>query len=133
MVNSSKRKTSLWYGYLKAGARSSPVLRDARLDTGNPMTLYIFNLMRGEILEYARAIVEKKLRELKSSESGFIAELDVGYKNARCNFKGRGAGIPGIRARAVHPFREKKEQVDGNAINEIILDDIDMWLDAEDL
>ena len=39
------------------------------MDTGNPKTLYLFNLIRGEILEYAREIVEDKLRELKPAES----------------------------------------------------------------
>ena len=56
MNNASKSKASLWFGHLSAGARSSPVLRDARLDTGNPKTLYMFNLKRGEILEYAREV-----------------------------------------------------------------------------
>ena len=83
MASSSKSKASVWHGYLMAGDRSSPVLRDTRLDTNNPKTFYMYNLKRGEILEYAREIVEKKLRELKPGESGFIAELDVGYKKAR--------------------------------------------------
>ena len=74
MKNASKSKAYLWYGYLNAGERSSPVLRDDRLDTGNPKTLYLYNLARGQILEYSREIVEKKLREFKPDESGFIEE-----------------------------------------------------------
>jgi len=62
MAISSKSKASLWYGYLNAGARSSPVLRDERLVTGNPKTLYLFNLVRSEILKYVHEIVEKILR-----------------------------------------------------------------------
>jgi len=62
--------------------------RQSRLDTGNTKTLYLFNLVRSEILEYSREIFEKKLRELKPAGSGFVAGLDPGYKKARLNFKG---------------------------------------------
>ena len=53
-----KRKTPLWLGYLEAGKSASPVVRDSSLDTGNPATIYLFNLMRGRILEYRKDIVE---------------------------------------------------------------------------
>ncbi|MGB5259532.1 MAG: hypothetical protein WBO34_03305 [Gammaproteobacteria bacterium] len=129
MANASKSRTSLWYGYLNAGARSSPVLRDARLDTGNPKTLYLFNLVRDEILEYAREIVEQKLRELKPAESGFVADLDAGYKKARRNFKRHTASISNITKRAVALFKEK---VDDHDDSEIGLDDIDLFMDAEE-
>jgi hypothetical protein len=61
-----------------AGERSSPVLRDRRMETGNKKAIYIFNLKRGEIIEYALEIVEQKLRELKADESGYINELEAG-------------------------------------------------------
>jgi hypothetical protein len=129
MATASKSKESLWYGYLNAGARSSPVLRDERLDTGSTKTLYLFNLVRGDILEYAREIVEKKLRELKPAESGFIAELDAGYKKARRNFKDRGACIRNIAKRAATVFEEETEH---DADSEIIADNTDVWMDAEE-
>ncbi len=66
MAGTSKGR-SCWYGYLMAGECRSPVLRDGRLETGNPMTIYIYNLKRGERIEYALEIVEKKLRELTIS------------------------------------------------------------------
>jgi len=132
MANSSKSKASLWYGYLNAGARSSPVLRDTRLDTGNPVTLYLFNLVRGEILEYSREIVEKKLRELKPAESGFIAELDAGYKKARRSFKGRGAGSHYAAGHDVTVLRQKKEQSETDDSSDFVMDDSDMWEDAEE-
>lgn len=59
------------------------MLRDRRMETGNKKTIYIFNLKRGEIIEYALEIVEQKLRELKADESGYINELEAGYKKAR--------------------------------------------------
>ena len=127
MANASKSKASLWYGYLNAGTRSSPVLKDARLDTGNPKTLYLFNLIRGEILEYTREIVEKKLRELKPAESGFIAELDAGYKEARRNFNGHGASVRNITKRPVAVFKEIIEHFDNS---EIYIDDTDLLMDT---
>ena len=129
MAKSSKSKAYIWYGYLKAGARSSPVLRDARLDTGDPKTLYMFNLVRGEILEYAHEVVEKKLRELKPAESGFIEELDAGYKKARRNFKARGASIRNISKRAATAF---PEEIEPALDSEIIIDDTDLWANAEE-
>ena len=91
MARTSKGN-SCWYGYLKAGKRSSPVLRDNSLESGNPKTIYMYNLNRDEIIEYVVEVVEKKLRDLKSDESGYIKELDAGYKKARRNFKRRVAG-----------------------------------------
>ncbi|MGB5539223.1 MAG: hypothetical protein WBO37_03955 [Gammaproteobacteria bacterium] len=129
MAYASKSKASLWYGYLNAGARSSPVLRDARLDTGNPKTLYLFNLVRGEILEYAREIVEPKLRELKPAESGFVADLDSRYKKARRNFKGRPASFSNIMKR---PLAVPKEKADDYDDSEIGIDDVDLFMDAEE-
>ena len=129
MAKATKGKASFWYGYLNAGTRSSPVLRDARLDTGNTKTLYLFNLVRGEILEYVHEIVEKKLRELKPAESGFVADLDAGYKKARRNFKGHYASISNITKRSVAVFKEKVDDYDDS---EIDIDDIDLFMDAEE-
>ena len=124
MEKTSKSKASTWYGYLKAGTRSSAVMRDDRLDTGNPNTFYMFNLSRGAILEYAREIVEKKLRELKPDESGLIKELDAGYKKARRNFKDRGAAVRSIVRRAASKSPEKAGQAKGSEVN---TDDTDVW------
>jgi hypothetical protein len=124
MARTSKDK-SLWYGYLKAGERSSPVLRDTGLDTGNPKTIYMFNLKRGEIIEYALEIVEKKLRELKSDESGYIGELDAGYKKARRDFKGRGSGKRSVRDASFVPLRKDDDNSDDDDISK---HDSDLWL-----
>ena len=129
MAKATKGKKSFWYGYLNAGTRSSPVLRDARLDTGSTKTLYLFNLVRGEILEYAREIVEKKLRELKPAESGFIVDLDAGYKKARRNFKGHTASISNITKRSVSVIKEKVDDYDDS---ETGMDDIELFMDVEE-
>lgn len=115
-----------------AGERSSPVLQDERLDTGNPKTFYMFNLKRGEILEYAREVVERKLRELKPDESSFIAELDAGYKKARRNFRDRGATIRNITERVVTAVQKEKDYGEDNAISGFTVDDADVWTDAEE-
>ena len=110
-------------------ATSKLVLKDADLDTCNPKTLYLFNLVRGEILEYEREIVEKKLRALKLAESACISELDAGYKKARRNFQGRGDSIRNITKRvATTSGKEIKHNVD----SEFILEDAEVWMDAEE-
>jgi hypothetical protein len=80
-------KTPLWCGYLDAGDRSSAVLRDDRLETGNPKTMYLYNLTRDEILQYSRELVEPKLRELRDNEADLASELKNAYTKARRTFK----------------------------------------------
>lgn len=87
---------TLWYGYLEAGERSSAVAIDNRLHTGDPTTVYVFNLQRGEILEYKRAIVEPKLRELKATEKELETELKSAYRKARNGFTPRGAKVANV-------------------------------------
>jgi hypothetical protein len=98
MSGSTKTKNSVWHGYLEAGNRSSPVIRDEKLETGSTKTMFLFNLERREILEYSREIVEPKLRELNPTESKLIKTLDAAYVEARRNFRDRRArllNVPG--------------------------------------
>ncbi len=133
MSGSSKVKNSLWYGYLEAGNRSSPVIRDERLDTGSPKTVFLFNLERREILEYSREIVEPKLRELKSGEAKAIKELDAAYAEARRNFKDRRARLLNISEQAGSPRRPTESQNEDD-IEEFIDDSgtDDAWVETED-
>lgn len=98
---------TMWYGYLDAGERSSAVAMDSRLNTGDPTTVYIFNLQRGEILEYKRAIIEPKLRELKGKEQELEAELKNAFRKARSGFTPRGARIANVpeKGRAAAPAK----------------------------
>jgi hypothetical protein len=57
------KRNSLWFGYLEAKEKGSPVVRDMSMDTGMTSTIYLFNLKKGQILEYRRDIVEPKLRK----------------------------------------------------------------------
>ncbi|HYQ71490.1 MAG TPA: hypothetical protein VET88_06115 [Gammaproteobacteria bacterium] len=121
MARTAKKNSPVWYGFLQAGDRSSPVIRDDRLDTGNRKTLYLFNLARNSILEYSREIVESKLRELKPDESATVSELDAAYKKIRRSFKDRGAGVRSILNRSSAP-----------ASNEAVYNDIPAEEDSEE-
>jgi len=79
----------LWYGFLEAGDRSSPVARDPKLTTGNPDTVYLYNLKRNEIIEYKRAIADPKLRALKPTEGDALKELKSAFAKALKEFTPR--------------------------------------------
>ncbi|MDR2877140.1 MAG: hypothetical protein LBV36_03760 [Chromatiales bacterium] len=100
-------KNSIWCGFLDAGAKSSAVVRDERLDTGNPETIYLFNLARNEIIQYNRAIVEPKLRELSTDECDNIVELKAAYLRARRHFKVRAERPIPTTTRKTRPLQEK--------------------------
>jgi hypothetical protein len=78
-------KNDIWYGFLQAGEHSSPVVRDATLETKSQKTVYLYNHVRGKFLEYAREVVEPKLRELKPEDVA-LKELDSAFKAARKSF-----------------------------------------------
>jgi hypothetical protein len=122
MARTAKKNSPVWYGFLQAGDRSSPVIRDDRLDTGNRKTMYLFNLSRNSILEYSREVVEPKLRDLKPDESAAITELDAAYKKARRSFKDRGAGVRSILNRGSST----------PASNEAVYNDIPVEEDSDD-
>lgn len=79
------------FKYLDAGAKSSPVIIDLGLSTGNERTIYIYHLKRNQIIEYQREIVSSKLRNLQGDESGEEAALLSGYQKVRTGFTPRGA------------------------------------------
>jgi hypothetical protein len=83
------KRNSLWFGYLEANAKGSPVVRDTSMDTGTPATIYLFNLKKGQILEYRRDIVEPKLRELTDEETQTVKELKRAFEKARNGFTPR--------------------------------------------
>ena len=112
-----RKKKSLWFGYLEAGERSSPVVRDELLSTGHPATVYLFNYMKGRILEYRKEIVEAKLRELKPEETPMIGDLEAAFLEARAAFTPRALPGPvrGIRAKKAEPaFEFPDPEADGD-------------------
>jgi hypothetical protein len=73
-----------WYGVLDAGEKTSPVVLDATLDASQGK-VWLYNHVRNQFIEYARAIVEPKLRELTTDDIP-KKELDVAFKEARQAF-----------------------------------------------
>jgi hypothetical protein len=80
-------KQKLWYGFLEAGRKSSPVIIDHSMDTGEKHTLFIYNHNRQEILKYVRELAEPKLRELTAKEKELEASLKKGFAEALKIFK----------------------------------------------
>ena len=74
----------IWYGVLDAGEKTSPVVRDATLDASQGK-VWLYNHVRNQFIEYARAIAEPKLRELTADDIP-QKELDEAFKAARQAF-----------------------------------------------
>ena len=79
-------KNDIWIGYLQAGEKSSPVVRDTTLETNSKKTVYLYNYKKGVILEYAIEVVEPKLREIDDSEEIPQDEILNAFKAARKAF-----------------------------------------------
>jgi len=101
------KQETLWFGFLDAGKKGGPVVRDVTLGTGTPTTFYLFNLNRGAILEYRRDIAEPKLRELTEKEMELVDELREAFERARKGFTPREERKP----KPLPPTR-KKARVD---------------------
>ncbi|MBI3772015.1 MAG: hypothetical protein HY272_04895 [Gammaproteobacteria bacterium] len=121
-----------WFGFLEAGDRSAAVLRDDKISTGNPDTFYLFNLSRGEIIEYKRSVVEPKLRTLKNNEKALEEELTAGYALVRANFKPKGnrLAIPEKGGRT-RPDTAETNPEDSEDVA-VISDDDAVWVDDAD-
>ena len=75
----------IWYGFLEAGAKSSPVVRDLSLEEKGRKSVYLYNHVRGMFVEYALEVVEPKLRELQPGDIA-LKELETAFKTARKTF-----------------------------------------------
>lgn len=83
-------KDSLWFGYLEIGEKSTAVAREPKLNTAKPDTIYLYNFLRNEIIEYKRDIVEPKLREFSKDEADLNKELKKAFIKAVKDFTPRG-------------------------------------------
>ena len=70
----------IWYGVLEAGEKSSPVVLDSTI-VASDNKIYLYNYIRDQFVEYAKAIVEPKLRELATGDIS-QDELDIAFKAA---------------------------------------------------
>ncbi len=106
-------KASPWFGYLEIGEKSSPIVRDPKLNTGKADTIYLFNLKRNEIIEYKSEIVEPKLRKLNADEADISKELKKAFNKAVKDFTPRGKSLnipesaPAKEAAAKKPKEEE--------------------------
>lgn len=128
---------NLWYGYLDAGEKSSPILMDHHLSTANPHTVYVFNLKRSEIIEYRRDIVEAKLRDLGEEDNNVIKELKSAYNKARSGFVPRGAKVSNIPEKGAEtPKKAAPIEKDDEEYDELVTvddgDDEEDWEEDED-
>jgi len=129
-------ENNLWFGYLDAGEKSSPVVMDSRLNTANPNTVYLFNYNRGEIIEYRRDIIEPKLRPLGGDEGQDEKGLKSAYTKVRGGFTPRGGKISNIPEKGSPKPVEKKARVvedteDDEEIDSLIGDDADADWDED--
>jgi hypothetical protein len=106
------KQGSLWFGFLEAGKKGSPVVKDETLDTNSNSTIYLFNLNKGRILEYRREIAEPKLRELTDDEGEIKKTLREAFEKARQSFTPRAARRPPSPPRQPRKPPEPEEEPD---------------------
>ena len=79
------RKNDVWSGYLQADDQISPVVRNARLETNSPKTIYLFNYVRGQFPECSREIFKPNLLDLLPDNVS-LNELKSALKAAHKEF-----------------------------------------------
>ena len=128
------KKSKIWYGYLEAGAKSSPVLMDPKLDTGSSDTMYLYNLKRDQILEYQRALIEPKLRGLNGKDAVTVEALTKAFNKIRKEFTPRHSSSKTIvDAPAVPAKKTQEPDIDLEGVDDTDIDlDDDIDLDSDD-
>ena len=126
----------LWFGYLQAGDKSSLVVQDSRVESGDKRSIYLYNHLRKEMVEYRRDIIEPKLREAKADEFN-ADELSNAYlealRRARPNLY-RILFAPGSRApstKKASTTRDAVSAAEENDIHEDIEISDDLYPDDE--
>lgn len=121
--------------YLEAGAKSSAVVLDPSLHTGNEQTIYLYHQQRNQIIEYRRDIVESKLRDLNSDEAKAAKALQQAYEQARPGFTPRGAAVLDIPEKSSAPAKPtpaaaRSDSDDADDVD--FVDDNDLLDDEDD-
>lgn len=127
------KRTRLWFGFLEAGEKGGPVIRDRSLNTGQSSTIYLFNLRKGRIIEYKRDIVESKLRELTPDELDVVAEMESAFELAKSGFTPRAAqrSVPRPRRRRKEPELDLPDLELDEVMPFLNIDDNDMETEVE--
>jgi hypothetical protein len=118
----------IWYGMLEAGEKSSPVVRDTTLDA-SPAKVWLYNHARDQFIEYAKAIVEPKLRDLSDDDIS-RDELDKAFKAARQVFSSSHKSQSWADAKPVPP--PAKSNDDEESDYDIDDDDMEEFIDDDD-
>jgi hypothetical protein len=119
--------------YLEAGAKSSAVVLDPSLHTGNEQTIYLYHQQRNQIIEYRRDIVETKLRDLNGEEAKTAKSLQQAYTQARSGFTPRGAAILDIPEKSSAPAKPAPAATRSDDDDEVdFVDDNDLLDDEDD-
>jgi hypothetical protein len=81
----------VWYGKMKIGAKSTPVIFDPQITPSIKGCIYLYNAERDAIVQYTWDIVQKLLADLDKTEKNTLKKsLDAKWKAARKKFtKGR--------------------------------------------
>ena len=128
----------LWFGYLQAGDKSSLVVQDSRVESGDKRSLYLYNHLRKQMVEYRRDIIEPKLRDAQPEEFN-AEELTRAYQQALRQAKPilyHALFAPGSRApsnRKSAASRDKASVEQNNDINEDVFLDDDIEDEEEDV
>lgn len=127
-------KHKLWCGFLEAGNKSSPVVIDRNMDTGNQNTVFIYNHNKKEILKYMRELVEPKLRELTDQEKTLENSLKKGFKESLATIKFNVSKVLNIPEKITpSPKDEAKPEMAEFDIKGLDDDDADDdWKDSDD-
>lgn len=121
---------NIWYGFLEAGEKSTPVVRDLSLETENAKTVYLYNFARGIFLEYSLEIVEPKLRALKPGDIS-PEELENAFKAARKQFN-PGKLVSKLKSAAAPTAAAAATAVEANDEDDDIELDMEDWDDFPD-
>jgi hypothetical protein len=121
---------NIWYGFLEAGEKSTPVVRDLSLETENAKTVFLYNFARGIFLEYSLEIVEPKLRALKPEDIS-AEELENAFKAARKQFN-TGRLASKLKSAAVPTAAASSTAVEANDEEDDVEMDMEDWDDFPD-
>lgn len=123
-------KQKLWYGFLEAGNKSSPVVIDHSMDTGEKNTVFIYNHNKKEILKYVRDMVEPKLRELSDKEKKQEASMKKGFADSLKTIKYKvSKSFDAPVKETTTPIVNKKQEEPEEEFSEVGDDD---WDDDDD-
>lgn len=115
---------------LDAGAKTSPVVRDATLDASDGK-VWLYNHHRNQFIEYAKAIVEPKLRELTTGDIP-QKELDKAFEATSRAFSSSRKISTWSDTKPAAPRIKNKGEEDDLDIDISDDDDVEEFIDFDD-